>query len=946
MLMQSQPLADIEADWPRLSGLLDEIMNLPPASRETFITALPPPDDRLADTLRELLALQAKVETEEFMDDLPVFPGLLPEPLSGGAASALLSEGTEVGPYRLLRPIGEGGMGAVWLAERTDGTLKRKVALKLPRLAWAQDLAVRMARERDILAGLEHPNIARLYDAGVDAVGRPWLAIEYIEGRDLTSFCDTARLDLRARVRLFLQVLEAVQYAHGNLVIHRDLKPANILVTPRGEARLLDFGIARLEEGAVEAGPDLTRTGASAMTPRYASPEQVQGARLTVASDLYSLGVVLHELLTGETPYVLRRESRAEYEQAIVESDLRVPSRLKVTEVAAAARGTTPVRIARDLRGDLDAVLLRALARAPAARYASAAAFRDDLERWLEGRTVTALPPSRLHSLRKFVARNRLAVAASAAAVLALVAVSVVAVLQAQRATRSAAEAQAEAARSESTKGIILAVIRDADAVLMTKPQMSIREIVTAQLDARLTGQPELRAEMLRQLMDVYAAEGDLVGAGAASSKISTASLEAGDIGSAVEGLVQEGYYSMSRADLDGTRRKINEIRRLVNPSRLGPVVRAAIHDLEGHLAASLGDRVEASRQFSQKIMAAREAQDEMSVFAGSVDKLRVDSWLHDGMDRRRQIDEARDLLSRLPESGRAENRMLLASMLLSIGAYADGWEDMLRFMTSDGARLAETSYLSRRAHETWLRYCLKVGRPESARRWLRDFERPSLSHVLRNFERDPAWHIDVARVLAAVRDFEGARQQLGTARSLMRSPTVRMSSTVERVEAEIALSEASLETKEGLIRMSQAEIAALLVGLRDPPVLVTDDGHRWAWLRGLAQMGAGRTREAVGELTEASRRARLEIGSSHPDAALIDMALTLARIRVTGKMSVPEVATLWRKSDSRLRLALPPTHPMIRYLDGLGGPVLAEEDAIRAATRAASLRLPESMFP
>jgi serine/threonine-protein kinase len=160
--MPMQPLADIEADWPRLSGLLDEIMNLPPASRETFIGALPPPDDRLADTLRELLALQAKVETEEFMDDLPVFPGLLPEPLSGGAASALLSEGTEVGPYRLLRLIGEGGMGAVWLAERTDGTLKRKVALKLPRLAWAQDLAVRMARE----LGPGHTIVTILCDYG------------------------------------------------------------------------------------------------------------------------------------------------------------------------------------------------------------------------------------------------------------------------------------------------------------------------------------------------------------------------------------------------------------------------------------------------------------------------------------------------------------------------------------------------------------------------------------------------------------------------------------------------------------------------------------------------------------------------------------------------------------------------------------------------------------
>lgn len=930
--MQSQPLADIEADWPRLSGLLDEIMSLPPASRETFIGALPPPDDRLADTLRELLALQAKVETEEFMDDLPVFPGLLPEPLSGGAASALLSEGTEVGPYRLLRPIGEGGMGAVWLAERTDGTLKRKVALKLPRLAWAQDLAVRMARERDILAGLEHPNIARLYDAGVDAVGRPWLAIEYVEGCDLTLFCDTARLDLRARVRLFLQVLEAVQYAHGNLVIHRDLKPANILVTPRGEARLLDFGIARLEEGAVEAGPDLTRTGASAMTPRYASPEQVQGARLTVASDLYSLGVVLHELLTGETPYVLRRESRAEYEQAIVESDLRVPSRLKVTEVAAAARGTTPERIARDLRGDLDAVLLRALARAPAARYASAAAFRDDLERWLEGRTVTALPPSRLHSLRKFVARNRLAVAASAAAVLALVAVSVVAVLQAQR--------------SESIKDLILAVIRDADAKRDTNPEMSVKDIITAQLDERLVDQPALRKEVLGQLSAVYGEEGDLAGVGAAFARFSETALGQGDREGALQALIQEAYLAIARKDLDGTRVKLDEIRVLVGRSRLPPAQRATLHDLEGHWLATKGDRTGASRQFSQKIDAAREARDDAMVFAGMVDRMSVDGRPDDDAALRRRTAEVRHMLASLPDSTKTANRVLLSSTLLRIGAYEEGWADMLRVMRSDGALFGETGYLSWRAHQAWLGYCVKVGRPELALRWLRDFERPALSQVLRNFERDPSWHLHVAEVHAAVRDWEGARGRIGSARALLASPDARMSSTRQRVMDELVLAEASLTIKEGLVERSRSQIAALLTDLRDSDAMVAEQNHRWAWLRGLAALGSRRGNEAVSELTEASRRARAEIGPRHPDVARIDIALAVARRQVTGGVTDRETAAKWREAESTLRIALPSLHPMLGYLDELGGPAQDDQDAVRMITLAASLPFPESFVP
>jgi len=902
--MQMQPLADIEADWPRLSGLLDEIMNLPPASRETFIGALPPPDDRLADTLRELLALQAKVETEEFMDDLPVFPGLLPEPLSGGAASALLSEGTEVGPYRLLRPIGEGGMGAVWLAERTDGTLKRKVALKLPRLAWAQDLAVRMARERDILAGLEHPNIARLYDAGVDAVGRPWLAIEYVEGRDLTLFCDTARLDLRARVRLFLQVLEAVQYAHGNLVIHRDLKPANILVTPRGEARLLDFGIARLEEGAAEAGPDLTRTGASAMTPRYASPEQVQGARLTVASDLYSLGVVLHELLTGETPYVLRRESRAEYEQAIIESDLRVPSRLKVTEVAAAARGTTPERIARDLRGDLDAVLLRALARAPAARYASAAAFRDDLERWLEGRTVAAVPPSRTYALRKFVARNRLAVGATAAAALALVAVSVVAMVQAQR--------------SESTKDLILAVIRDADAKRDTNPGMSVKDIVTAQLDERLVDQPALRNEILGQLSERYGEEGDLAGVSAAFARFSRTAVAQGDRAEALQALIQEGYLAIGRDDLEATRLKLEQIRTLVGRSRLPPSQRAILHDLEGQLLAAMGDRVGASRRFSQKIESAREAEDDAMVFAGLVDRMRVEGRSADGPVDRRRIAEIQDLLARIPAEVQAENQMLLAITLLEIGAYPEGWSEIQRFLSDYGARFAKTDYLARRAHDTFMRYCVVVGRPELALQWLRSFEQPALSHIIRSFERDPVWLLRVAKVYAANHDWEGARAHLGSARALLGSPFARMSSTGRRVGDDLVLAEASLAIKEGLGERSRADVSALLTSLRNPGASTTKDRHRWAWLRGLVQMDSGHDQEAVAELAEASRLARTEIGPRHPDTARIDIALAVARIRIAGGTLDAETAASWREADSALRSSFSPPHPMLRALDEL----------------------------
>jgi hypothetical protein len=946
-------LSDIEADWPRISALLDEAMSRAAAEREAFIDALTAPDDRFRDTLRELLALQAKAETEDFMEALPVIPGLLTGPWpheagagTGGTAGAL-APGTEVGPYRLLRPIGEGGMGAVWLAERADGTLKRKVALKLPRLAWASDLAARMARERDILSALEHPNIARLYDAGVDAVGRPWLAIEYVEGRDLAAFCDTARLDPRARVRIFLQVLSAVQYAHGSLVIHRDLKPANILVTPQGEVRLLDFGIARLEEGAADAGPALTREGVNAMTPRYASPEQVQGKRLTVASDIYSLGVVLHELLTGETPYTLRRGTRAEYEQAIVESDLRVPSRTTVSAEAAAARSSTPQTLTRMLRGDGDAMLMRALAPAPEGRYASAAALRDDLERWLEGRPVSAVPPSRTYALRKFVARNRLAVAASAAAALALVAVSVVAVLQAQRAERSAAEARAEAGRSEATKDLIFAVIRDADAAgYAGSASGSVRDIVTRQLDVRLAEQPRLREEILDQLWEVYAKEGDLAGAGAASARISSAALSRGDMDQAVEALISEGYYAISQDDFDRTRQKLDEIRAVTDPALLRPRERAAVHDLEGQWSESIGDRAEASRHFDRKIEAAREARDDGTVFTGLVDRIRVDGLRDDAVDRGRKLADVRDRLALLPEPERPQSRLLLAATLLRIGDYREGWSDILRLMASDAALFGNTNYLSRRAHEVWLQYCVVVGRPGLARQWLREFERPALSHVLRNFERDPVWRLRVAEVLASSGDLVAARRQLDSARDQIGSRFVTMSSSERRVREDLVLAEATLDVRTGLDKRTTADISALLTSLRDPSDSASGESHRWAWLRGLVEMGRGRGGEAVRELAEASRRARAELGSAHPDVARIDIALAVAQNRTSLEAPSRDAIVAWREADSMLRAVLPSPHPLLDYLDGLGGPARNDADARRMASLAASRPLPGPIFP
>ncbi|MGA8706692.1 MAG: serine/threonine-protein kinase, partial [Steroidobacteraceae bacterium] len=334
-----------------------------------------------------------------------------------------LKPGARVGPYELIRLLGAGGMAEVWLARRADGAFTREVALKLPLLTRMQaGLEARFARERDILATLEHPHIARLYDAGIDPQGLPYLAMEYVQGEPLTRWCDAHRLGIPERLGLFLQVLEAVQYAHDRQVIHRDLKPSNILVSASGQVQLLDFGVARMLEGD-ETGPlALTSVYGRALTPDYASPELLRGDAVDARSDLYSLGVLLYELLTGTQPYRLRgAASIGALDQAIATLEIKKPS-LQLEQAAPAMRTATPQLAARQLRGDLDAIVLKALARNPAQRYPSAAALAEDLRRHLDGRPIQARPARVGYRAHKFVRRHRALLGVSVVALAAILA--------------------------------------------------------------------------------------------------------------------------------------------------------------------------------------------------------------------------------------------------------------------------------------------------------------------------------------------------------------------------------------------------------------------------------------------------------------------------------------------------------------------------------------------
>jgi serine/threonine protein kinase len=404
----------------RLLRLLDEVLDLDEPARRRWIEELAPTNDDLRPALRQSLLGGAAIDL--------TLPKVLMEPA--------FNAGEQVGPYELIRPLGAGGMAQVWLARRADGAFKREVALKLPSaLTLRGDLAARFEREKNILATLEHPNIARLYDAGVSQQGLPYLAMEYVDGRPIDAWCDRQRSKVKERVTLFLQVLEAVEYANRRGVLHRDIKPSNVLVTEEGQVRLLDFGVARLLE---HRDTKLTQVYGKALTPAYASPEQMGDEELGPASDIYSLGVLLYELLSGTLPQKAATQG---------EDGTPVPS-TRIDAQAAQARSATLTQVARQLSGELDAVVMKALAADPKLRYATAGDLARDLKAYLEVRPIQALPASTPRRLSKFIRREPIS-AVAIVAVLAAIGLGL-AVLHRAAPTSAAANVGAAAVNEKS----------------------------------------------------------------------------------------------------------------------------------------------------------------------------------------------------------------------------------------------------------------------------------------------------------------------------------------------------------------------------------------------------------------------------------------------------------------------------------------------------------------
>jgi eukaryotic-like serine/threonine-protein kinase len=492
------------AQWRTLSSLLDRALDLPEPARTAWLETLAGDEAALEPLLRDMLVQKAGPETGDFIDALPPFDSV------DDAGATIFAHGAIVGPYRLVRELGQGGMGEVWLAERTDGLVRRPVALKLPFLAISRGaLAERFAREREILAPLVHANIARLYDAGFAADGQPYLALEYVDGIPLSSYADEKQLDVNARLALFDQVLDAVAHAHASLVLHRDLKPSNILVTAQGEVKLLDFGIAKLMADGQASESALTRFAGPALTLDYAAPEQIASLPLTIAADVYALGVVLYELLAGERPYRLKRGTRAELEEAIAAAEPAPPSRARLTDAVAAARTTSVARLRRTLAGDLDTIVLKALKKQPGERYASVRALADDLARYRKGEPVLAQPDSFAYRASKFIVRHYVVLSASGLVATFLVGATVIAVRQANSATL-------EAMRAEASKNFVIQLFQGAarnnpgGAAAADTTARQLLDLGSRQVLDQSRADPELQLDLL-QLLSRLNLELDLI---------------------------------------------------------------------------------------------------------------------------------------------------------------------------------------------------------------------------------------------------------------------------------------------------------------------------------------------------------------------------------------------------------------------------------------------------
>jgi serine/threonine-protein kinase len=641
--------------WRRVERVLDLALDSDPSRWSAIVAEHSGGDDAFRREVEALLGQHAIASSYLSSRPAEIAAALLTEARESREAGSY--EGRRVGAYRVIRELGRGGMSRVFLAERADGEFEQHVALKLLRPGLDSEIDVnRFKVERQILASLNHPNIARLLDGGITTDGVPFLVMELVDGEPIDQYCDARQLGVRERLGLFAEMATAVQTAHNSLVIHRDLKPSNILVTRDGVVKLLDFGLAKLlEPGAPPDAAAATMSNHRWMTPEYAAPEQILAQPITTSTDVYQLGAVLYRLLTGHTPFGDGISNLHELETTILEAD--------------------PPPVSRDLRGDLEAVLRKALAKDSNARYASAQAFADDVQRYLERRPVFARRQTRAYRLRRFVRRHRASVA-TAAGVVVLLSVYVGTVLADRaRIARALVEAQAGTRKAEQVTDFMLGLFEAAEG------GQSLHDTVTAQLlldraldrANELRGQPELRAQMLDVIGRIQTQLGDMEKAKpllteALAIRRSVHGELHPEVATSYEALANVSAATDDNAETVRLRRRVLEIRRAI-AGRDDPKSLDALYDLALAVHSS-GDRAAARPLFAEWLSAvARQPR--------QVSELRASQLVAAGdlLSSQGEVDRADSLFREafvIRRSLYGERHSLISAVLLQLAQNAD----------------------------------------------------------------------------------------------------------------------------------------------------------------------------------------------------------------------------------------------------------------------------------
>ncbi len=600
--------------WMRIGELFEAAQDLPADEQERYLAQACADDEEMRANLRSLLRHDGEGTTQT---------GSLEQHIAQSAHAALNDlSGRTFGAYELLEPIGEGGMGAVWLGKRADATYEQRVAVKLMRLGVGDgSMQSRFRAERQILAKLNHPHVARLLDGGTTEEGVPYVVMEYIDGEPIDRYCASRELGVDAILELFIRVVEAVAYAHRNLIVHRDIKPGNILVTADGVPKLLDFGIAKLlDPSLVPHTVAETGTAVRMLTPEYASPEQVRGEVVTTASDVYSLGVLLYRLLTGTRPYRLASALPGALERAICEQEPERPSTTVTASREAPAHKDPPGiadggkiaseaaqtrRLQRRLRGDIDNIALMALRKAPEQRYPSADALAADVRRHLEGRPVVARAATWRYQTAKFLTRHRWGVAATVAVVLSI---TVLVSFYTLRLQDERDRARVAAVRAERVSGLLTGLFEQADPFQAKGEDLTARELLergSTQIEEQLADEPQVQAAMMTLMSRSFRGMGkpDLAKPLAVQALSLREALHDGDHEEIAESLVELGWCEKALFNFDAAealhRRGLQMRQRLFG---IQHVDTAESYHLLAMAREDQGDNVEAEALYRQAL--------------------------------------------------------------------------------------------------------------------------------------------------------------------------------------------------------------------------------------------------------------------------------------------------------------------------------------------------------